>query len=81
MAFKPGRSTVAIMACEYTTDHQPAKDAAHMPALQPERPAAPLAHDAHEVRAAWIEATRLRTLPLAASGSLVAAGIAIARGA
>lgn len=52
-----------------------------MPALQPERPAAPLAHDAHEVRAAWIEATRLRTLPLAASGSLVAAGIAIARGA
>lgn len=29
-----------------------------------------------EVRSAWIEAVRLRTLPLAASGSVVAAGIA-----
>lgn len=36
---------------------------------------------AHEVRAAWIEAARLRTLPLAASGSLIAAGLAAARGA
>lgn len=33
-----------------------------------------------EVRSAWIEAVRLRTLPLAASGSVVAAGIAAARG-
>lgn len=32
-----------------------------------------------EVRSAWIEAVRLRTLPLAASGSVVAAGIAAAR--
>lgn len=38
------------------------------------------AHSAQEVRAAWIEATRPRTLPLAASGSLVAAGIAAAAG-
>lgn len=40
-------------------------------------------HDtsAHKVRAAWIEAARLRTLPLAASGSLIAAGLAAARGA
>lgn len=35
---------------------------------------------AHEVRAAWIEAARPRTLPLAASGSLIAAGLAAARG-
>ena len=34
-----------------------------------------------EARAAWIEAARLRTLPLAASGSLIAAGIAASRGA
>lgn len=33
-----------------------------------------------EVRSAWTEAVRLRTLPLAASGSVVAAGIAAARG-
>lgn len=33
-----------------------------------------------ETRAAWIEAMRLRTLPLAASGSFVAAGIAAAYG-
>lgn len=32
------------------------------------------------VRAAWIEAARPRTLPLAASGSLIAAGIAAAAG-
>lgn len=36
---------------------------------------------AHEVKAAWIEAARPRTLPLAASGSLIAAGLAAARGA
>jgi 1,4-dihydroxy-2-naphthoate octaprenyltransferase len=33
-----------------------------------------------EVRAAWIEATRPRTLPLAAAGSVVAAGLAAAAG-
>lgn len=33
-----------------------------------------------EVRAAWIEAARPRTLPLAASGSVVAAGVAAAAG-
>lgn len=37
-------------------------------------------HSAQEVRAAWVEATRPRTLPLAAAGSLVAAGIAAAAG-
>lgn len=52
-----------------------------MPSPRKTRPAAPTARDAREVRAAWIEAARLRTLPLAASGSLVAAGIAAARGA
>lgn len=36
---------------------------------------------AHEDRAAWIEAARPRTLPLAASGSLITAGLAAARGA
>ncbi len=40
----------------------------------------PNAHTAEEVRAAWIEAARPRTLPLAASGSLIAAGIAAAAG-
>lgn len=34
-----------------------------------------------EVRAAWIEAARLRTLPLAASGSFIAAGLAATAGA
>lgn len=38
-------------------------------------------HSPAEVRAAWIEATRPRTLPLAAAGSVVAAGIAAASGA
>ena len=33
-----------------------------------------------QVRAAWIEAMRPRTLPLAAAGSVVAAGIAAAAG-
>lgn len=33
-----------------------------------------------EVRAAWIEAARPRTLPLAASGSFIAAGVAAAAG-
>ena len=37
-------------------------------------------HSREEVRAAWVEATRPRTLPLAAAGSLVAAGIAAAQG-
>ena len=37
-------------------------------------------HTAAEVRAAWVEAARPRTLPLAASGSLIAAGIAAAAG-
>lgn len=41
-------------------------------------PAAP--HTPQETRAAWIEAARPRTLPLAASGSLIAAGIAAAAG-
>lgn len=36
---------------------------------------------ADQVRSAWIEAARPRTLPLAASGSLIAAGLAAARGA
>ncbi len=35
---------------------------------------------AQEKRAAWLEATRPRTLPLAAAGSLVAAGIAACQG-
>lgn len=35
---------------------------------------------AAEVRAAWIEAARPRTLPLAASGSVIAAGLAAAAG-
>lgn len=35
---------------------------------------------AAEVRAAWVEATRPRTLPLAAAGSVVAAGLAVAAG-
>ena len=39
------------------------------------------AHSAQEVRDAWMEATRPRTLPLAAAGSLIAAGIAAALGA
>ena len=52
-----------------------------MPSTNPNRPASPRMHSANEVRAAWIEATRLRTLPLAASGSFVAAGLAVARGA
>ena len=43
-----------------------------------ETPAA--AHTPQEIRAAWIEAARPRTLPLAASGSLIAAGIAVAAG-
>ena len=38
-------------------------------------------HTPEEVRAAWVQATRPRTLPLAASGSLVAAGIAACAGA
>lgn len=38
-------------------------------------------HDVREVRAAWIQAARLRTLPLAASGSCIAAGIATLHGA
>lgn len=38
------------------------------------------AHSSEEVRAAWVEATRIRTLPLAAAGSVVAAGIAAAAG-
>ena len=38
------------------------------------------AHSAEEMRAAWVEATRPRTLPLAAAGSLIAAGIAAAAG-
>lgn len=38
------------------------------------------APSARERRAAWIEAARPRTLPLAASGSLVAAGVAAAYG-
>ncbi len=37
-------------------------------------------HTPQEIRAAWLEATRPRTLPLAAAGSLVAAGIAQAHG-
>lgn len=37
-------------------------------------------HPSQSVRAAWIEAARPRTLPLAASGSLIAAGIAVAAG-
>jgi len=37
-------------------------------------------HTPQEIKAAWIEATRPRTLPLAASGSLVAAGIAASAG-
>ncbi len=52
-----------------------------MPSTNPNRSASPHTHSAAEVRAAWIEATRLRTLPLAASGSFVAAGLAVARGA
>lgn len=40
----------------------------------------PAATDARAVRSAWIEATRPRTLPLAASGALIAAGIATSRG-
>ena len=39
------------------------------------------AFTAREVRAAWVEACRLRTLPLAAAGSVIAAGIAVAYGA
>lgn len=38
-------------------------------------------HTPAEVRAAWIEATRPRTLPLAAAGSVIAAAIAVAAGA
>lgn len=37
-------------------------------------------HASEEVRAAWVQAVRLRTLPLAASGSFVAAGIAALHG-
>ncbi len=43
-------------------------------------PNTPSAHTPEEVRAAWVEAARPRTLPLAASGSLIAAGIAAAAG-
>ena len=42
--------------------------------------ATPNEHTPQEVRAAWVEAARPRTLPLAASGSLIAAGIAAAAG-
>lgn len=40
-----------------------------------------MAAENNEIRAAWIEAARPRTLPLAASGSFIAAGIAAAAGA
>ena len=38
-------------------------------------------HDRATIRHAWIEATRPRSLPLAASGSLIAAGVAASLGA
>ena len=48
-----------------------------MPENAAEQPARPTPQEA---RAAWLEATRPRTLPLAAAGSLVAAGIAASFG-
>ncbi len=46
----------------------------------PNEPASTGHHDAREIRAAWIQAIRLRTLPLAASGSFIAAGFAALHG-
>ena len=50
------------------------------PSSTPNESASTGHHDAREIRAAWIQAIRLRTLPLAASGSFIAAGFAALHG-
>ncbi len=70
------------MTSQKTTDNRPPQAARPTDpgAGKTGRSATPR-HGRSEVRAAWVEATRPRTLPLAAAGSLVAAGIAATAGA